>query len=178
MYSLSDKHKNTPLQPERDWTGLPSQTGSGWVGERLAGPLCFCSCSKLRPAAPLGSFRSSCHFRRRLSSLTNQLSDLLQMLHSHVQVRNLFFFFHFKHPSRIVSVINCKLSGFARFTELWVWDVQLSPSLPASLVRYPPANLFYSAVSLATPPVFRRASSMSSTNHLLTLFSKLEPDYY
>lgn len=42
--------------------GWGSQTGSGWVGERVAGPLHFCSCSKLRHAASLGSFRSSCHF--------------------------------------------------------------------------------------------------------------------
>lgn len=42
---------------------------------------CSCSCSKLRPAASLAPSNSSCHSRHRLSSLTNQQSDLLQMLH-------------------------------------------------------------------------------------------------
>lgn len=106
---FSVEHENTPLPLEQDWIDRPvastgggldggSQTGSGWVGEPVAGPLHFCSCSKLRPAASLGSFRSSCHFRHRLSSLTNQLSDLLQMLHLHVQVWNLFFPFQAASP--------------------------------------------------------------------------------
>lgn len=100
--------KNTSLPLEPDWINRPSAptsrtlvfrlgvaggwgvTHRKWLGGR-AGPLHFCSCSKLRPAASFGSFRSSCHFSP--STVLSNQSAVRPSADAppHVQVWNLFF---------------------------------------------------------------------------------------
>lgn len=58
--------------------------------------------AQLRSAATSGSFHSSCHSRHRLSSLTNQQSDVLLKLHPQTGMQP---------PDRMISSLKVESSA-------------------------------------------------------------------